>query len=634
MIYVYDKKTARGSFQNNGLAVLDECIIAEINQELNGDYSLELEYPVVSRKAQYLEELNIIKADGQLFRIYKVERIQEKISKIKVWARHIFYDLAFYFIESAKVLNANMKEALEGTMPPELQGLFSFNVLEENIAPFAVKEINAVDAIFRLIKVYGGELHRDNFDVEIKDSIGERNGVLIKYGKNIKGMRVIEDTSELATRIYAIGANSLLLPERYIEVEGERAKLLPYPITKRVEFKECKDVESLRARAEEHAEKAANPKIFITIDFMELSKTEEYKNYSHLTEVDVGDFVKVINERIAVTTDLRVIKKKTDLINPINTKIELGDPLNTIIEKLDTSKLLEEITNAISGTLSSVIIKKNSDAVTISTSSYPAMIIGITAKADTNLNCNITMTGKASGDCTLTILFSLDGKYYDFKPIQKLAAGDNVIGLPLPMPQVTAGDHTFMVEMKVSSGTFTIEKNNLQVSIEGRDLDGGLSASVPRAEIVYSFLYNLFNIKIGTYKFSVGYSILHYSDATAGGLDAYSLQTFNSRFNVGAISHGNPSLLLNVMGIIEEFYSSKSVGYMFDADWIEWNSDYDKNKDGTYDFYNRATIKEPVLIREGGYIEDLGNGVIYAANVPDISLYKDLVAINAYLKEG
>lgn len=634
MIYVYDKKTGRGNFDNNGLAVLDECIIAEINQELNGDYSLEIEYPVVSKKAQYLEELNIIKADEQLFRIYKVERTQEKISKVKVWARHIFYDLAFYFIESSKILNANMKEALEGTIPPELQGLFLFKALEENIAPFAVREINAVDAMFRLIEVYGGELYRENFNIEIKESIGEDNGVLIKYGKNIKGMKVIEDTSELATKVYAVGANNLLLPERYVEVEGERAKLLPYPITKRVEFKECKDAESLRRRAEEYAEKAANPKIFITIDFMELSKTEEYKNYSHLTEVAVGDFVKVRNEKIAVTTDLRVIKKKKDLINPINTKIELGDPLNTIIEKLDTSKLLEEINSAISGTLSSVIIKKNSETITISTSSYPAMIVGITAKADTNLNCNITMTGKASSDCTLTILFSLDGKYYDFKPIQKLATGDNVIGLPLLMPQVTAGDHTFMVEMKVSNGTFTIEKNNLQVSIEGRDLEGGLSASIPRAEIVYSFLYNLFNIKIGAYKFSIEYSFKHYLDTTIVKKEIYGFENFNTRLNAFVISHGNPQLTLNVMGIIEEFYNSKASSYTFDADWVEWNSDYDKNKDGSYDFYNRATIKEPILKREGGYIQDLGNGVVYAANVPEITLYKDLVAINAYLKQS
>lgn len=633
MIYIYDKKTARGNFDNNGLAVLDECLMAEINQELNGNYSLEIEYPVVSKKAQYLEELNIIKADGQLFRIYKVERTQEKISKVKVWARHIFYDLAFYFIESSKILNANMKEALEGTIPPELQGLFLFKALEGNIAPFAVKEINAVDAIFRLIEVYGGELSRDNFNVEIKDSVGEDKGVLIKYGKNIKGMKVIEDTSELATRIYAVGANNLLLPERYIEVEGERAKLLPYPITKRVEFKDCKDVESLRARAEEYAEKSANPKIFITIDFMELSKTEEYKNYSHLTKVAVGDFVKVRNEKIAVTTDLRVIKKKTDLINPINTKIELGDPLNTIIEKLDTSKLLEEINSAISGTLSSVIIKKNSDTITITQSSYPAMIIGITTKADTNLNCNITMTGKASEDCTLTILFSLDGKYYDFKPIQKLATGDNVIGLPLPMPQVTAGNHTFMVELKVSNGNFTIQKSNLQVSIEGRDLEGGLSASIPRAEVVYTFLYNLFNIKINSFTVNKDYSFKKISDTLLNSMESCNYINFNNRFKISEIENKVADINLNVMGIIEEFAAEKSIGYSYDREWINFSSDFEKNKDGTYDYYNRATIKEPILSSEGEFVQELGSGVIYATKVPDKSKYKDLISISINLKQ-
>lgn len=633
MLYVYDKKTTRGNFDNNGLAVLDECLIAEINQELNGDYSLEIEYPVASKKAQYLEELNIIKADGQLFRIYKVERTQDKISKIRVWARHIFYDLAFYFIESVKVLNANMKEALEASMPLELQGVFLFKALEDNIAPFVVKEINAVDAIFRLIGVYGGELYRDNFNIKIKESIGENNGILIKYGKNIKGMKVIEDTSELATRIYAVGANNLLLPERYIEVQGERAKILPYPITKKIEFKECKDVESLRAKAIEASEKVSNPKIFITIDFMELSKTEEYKNYSHLTKVGVGDFVKVRNEKIAVTTDLRVIKKKTDLINPINTKIELGDPLNTIIEKIDNSKLLEDINSAISGTLSSVIIKKNTETIIITQNTYPAMVIGITTKADTNLNCNITMTGKASEDCTLSIIFSLDGKSYDFKPVQKLAVGDNIIGLPLPMPQVIAGDHTFMVEMKVSQGNFTIEKNNLQVSIEGRDLEGGLSASIPRAEVVYTFSYNLFNININSFTVNKDYSLKKTSDTLLKSMESCNYINFYSRLKISEVENKVADINLNVMGIIEEFAAEKSIGYSYDREWINFSSDFEKNKDGTYDYYNRATIKEPISSSEGGFVQELGSGVIYATKVPDKSKYKDLTSISINLKQ-
>ena len=77
VITIYNRKTNKDEFNNNGLGVLDECIAAEITEELNGEYSLYIEYPADSKKANYLLEFNIIKADDQLFRIYKVERQQE-----------------------------------------------------------------------------------------------------------------------------------------------------------------------------------------------------------------------------------------------------------------------------------------------------------------------------------------------------------------------------------------------------------------------------------------------------------------------------------------------------------------------------------------------------------------------------
>lgn len=632
IITIYDKKTGKGNFENNGLCILDECIMAEITHELNGEYGLEIEYPVVSNKAQYLEELNIIKADNQLFRIYKVERIQDKISKIKVWARHIFYDLAYYFIESVRILNANTKEALEGTIPPELQAVYTFAAPEGSIAPFIAKEINAADAMYRLIEVYGGEIYRDNYKAYIKEKVGTDKGILIKYGKNIRGMKVIEDTSEMATKIYPIGANGLLLPERYIEVSGDKANVLPFPIVKKVEFKECKDVDTLRIKGREHAEKVSIPKIFITIDFLELSKVEEYKDFKRLTEVDVGDIVKVRNDRLGFTTELRVIKKKVDLINPINTKIDLGDPLNTIIQKIDTSRLLDEINNAINGTLSSMIIKKNTEVINVTTTKYAAMVFGITAKADTNLNCNITMTGKASEDCSIKILFSLDGVYYDFKPIQKLARGDNVIGLPLPMRQVTAGDHSFMVELEVTNGSFIIEKGNLQVTIEGRDLEGGLSASIPRAEVIYSFLYNLFYIKMSNFKYKEDYKTIGLKPDKKDFIISYTEDNFSNIFN-GYTRNMGLNIDIEVVGIIEEFLPDKRIKYLYDSEWIVWSGDSDKNKDGTYDYYNRVTISEPELIGEGVFESELESGVLYIATLPNRNLYNNLISITWELEE-
>lgn len=104
-------------------------------------------------------------------------------------------------------------------------------------------------------------------------------------------------------------------------------------------------------------------------------------------------------------------------------------------------------------------------------------------------------------DTTLSILFSLDGNYYDLKQIQKLAKGDNVLGFTLQMTQISAGSHSFIIEMFVSNDTFVIEKNNLQVSIEGLNIEGGLSATLPRIEVIYTFLYSLFLKKFENYDF-------------------------------------------------------------------------------------------------------------------------------------
>ena len=634
MICIYDKNTSKGHFDNNGLCILDECITAFADYNLNGEYSLEIEYPASSHKAKHIEELNIIKADGQLFRIYKVERVQSDILKLKVWARHIFYDLAYYFIESAKLLNANALEALTMTMPPELQAIYSFTAPEGTVGPFTVKEVNAVDALFRLIEVYGGELHRDNFNIGITDNLGNDNDITVRYGKNVKGMTVIEDTSCLCTRIYAVGDNGLLLPERYIEVQEPDFAQISFPITKKVEFKDCKDVESLRAKAVAYAESAAVPKIHVSIDFLELSKIEEYRDYEKLTRVSLGDIVKVTHERLGITAVLRVMRKRVDLINTINTKIELGDPLTTIIEKIDTSRLLDEITKTITDSLSSVIIKKNSDTVTINTSKYPAMVVGFTAKADTNLNCNITMTGMASESCTLSILFSIDGVYYDFKPMQKLAVGDNVIGFSLPMPQVTAGSHTFIVEMCVSNGSFAINKNNLQLTIEGRELEGGLSASLPRAEVIYTFLYSLFLSKFDFSPITENCGFESPPDRKLPLIQQYDYDMFEDDCKKYYSDSGIREIALTVMGIIEQFSRDKSVNYQFDYDWVNWDSDFDKTADGTYESYSRVTISEPVLATYGACAGCIGPGVIYTAQLPDRDSYTNIVGFTTKLIES
>ena len=374
MIILYDK--GEKDFNSNGLGMLEGCISASINEELNGDYSLELAYPISNSKAEFLVEFNVIKANEQLFRIYKVERSQADRLGIRVWARHIFYDLAFYFIENVKILNGNLGEALQMTMPPESQALFNFKTFESTIAPFTLKESGGVDALFKLLEIYGGELKRDNFNVTIEEKIGSDEGVTVRYGKNIKGLTLTLDALNMATKLYPVGKDELLLPERYIFVENN----LPFDVIKKVEFSYADTVERLRRSAEEYAKECEQPKVNIVVDFLELSKTNEYKKFKNLNKVELGDSVSVYHEKLGIKALLRVIRKQIDLLNPVNTKIELGDPLATIIEQLNSDELLEEIKKLLESNKTEVIIKCNDSTVTVTRSKYPVLVIGLTLK--------------------------------------------------------------------------------------------------------------------------------------------------------------------------------------------------------------------------------------------------------------
>ena len=69
---------------------------------------------------------------------------------------------------------------------------------------------------------------------------------------------------------------------------------------------------------------------------------------------------------------------------------------------------------------------------------------------------------------------------------------------------------------------------------------------------------------------------------------------------------------------------------MYDEDWIDWDSDFDKKVDGSYESYNRATIKEPIF-EESGTPVALGNGAVFSVSLPNRELYKNLVSISTKL---
>lgn len=487
LICIYDRKTTKGNFENNGLGVLDEAISCFITEELNGDYELELEYPAKARKVKFLEEWNIIKADGQLFRIYRVEKQSKEIKVIKVWAKHIFYDLLYYFIEDSRATNCSVKTAMEKALPSDLNTVYTVDsdIIKANTIYFIEK--NSVEAIFSILDRWEcGELKRENFDIKILQQMGKNSGVLITQGKNIVGLKFNVYTTSVVTKLYPIGKNGIKLTEKYINVPNwDSDKYPPFPIIKKVEFKDANDEVSLRALAEEKAKTIGLTKVNIEVDFLELSKTKEYEKLKDLEKVNIGDTVIVRHKDFDIDVKVPVIKITKDVLKGLNSKVTLGQPKSNIINQMDTSEIkttVDELGNKVATSLTSMYYYANPIELSVGTSKIQPIYVGISAISPTNLSVNFSIYCIATEECTLSMEIQLDGKGIPFTPKQKLEQGDNVVGIPLGIPQVSSGAHYLGVFMNVSSGSLTIPQFNLQLMIDGRNLQGGINAEPPHAE--------------------------------------------------------------------------------------------------------------------------------------------------------
>lgn len=488
MICIYDKKTSKDNFETNGLGVLDEVISCFITEELNGDYELELEYPAKARKAKYLEEWNIIKADEQLFRIYRVFKESKETKILKAFAKHIFYDLRYYFIEDSRAVNCSIKTAMEKAFPGDVSTVYKVDsdIILANTIYFV--QTNPVEALFSIIKRWKcGEIKRNNFDIKILKNIGKDSGVLIAQGKNILGIKFNSNTKDVVTKIYPVGANGIKLTEKYINIPNWNSdKYPPFPIVKKIEFKDAKDEVTLRAMAKESIKTIGLSKVNIEVDFIELSKTKEYENYKYLQKVNIGDRVIVRYKDFDIDVKVPVIKIKKDVLRGLNIKVELGQPKDNILNQMDTSEIkttVDELGNKVAETLTSMLYYANPVELTVGTSKMQPVYLGISAVASTNLSMNFSLYCVASEESTLTIQIQLDGKDITFTPKQKLLKGDNVVGIPIGIPQVKSGAHYLGIFLCVDNGSLQIPKFNLQCMIDGRNLQGGLSAEPPHAEV-------------------------------------------------------------------------------------------------------------------------------------------------------
>lgn len=210
------------------------------------------------------------------------------------------------------------------------------DLIPDNSARYVRK--NIVDAILGadncVVKRWGGEIERDNFRIIYHKQRGEDKGVYIKHGKNIKDIEISIDFTSVITRVVPQGANELLLPEYY--VDSPLIKTYRNPIVAKYEFGDIKvDEDTTEEQAYQKLRDAANelftkqgidkPSISVRVNWLELSKTEEYRyKYSNFESVRLGDTVTV--QALGYEYKIRVITVEYDCLLNRYTSFEIGDP--------------------------------------------------------------------------------------------------------------------------------------------------------------------------------------------------------------------------------------------------------------------------------------------------------------------
>ena len=337
------------SFSSNGDVVL-QPLKAKVHKEDNGAFHLNIETSL--EYVDHLVEGNIIVANtpqgDQAFRINNVTKTKNKLT---TKCNHVFFDSKNYLIVDSYVVNKTCNDALDHlNSATEPQSEFTTLSDVGTVDSFRCIRKSLYEAIQTVLGRWGGHLVRDNFNIEIRTSIGQDNGVTVQYKKNLKEITCEENWDNVVTKLLPVGKDGILLnaidSTASLYVESTVQYNLPY--TKTVSFSQDdineEDystellyqqalIDDLTLQATEYVEQNCIPQVNYTLK----------ANLDKIT--DVGDTVEVIDERLGIDIMTNVIAYDYDCLLEQYTEIEFGNFKNTL------SGLANNITASITQTV-------------------------------------------------------------------------------------------------------------------------------------------------------------------------------------------------------------------------------------------------------------------------------------------
>ena len=364
------------TFTHNGIGFLKDATKCTVTEERNGSYECSLQYPITGQWYDQITEGCIIKAkandtsEPQLFRIYKSSKPLKGI--VTYSAEHISYDLNGIPTLGFSVKNVTPQAAItraiqDAGLPSAFTAISDISTLNSTtiLTPCSVRAILGGQA-GSVLDVWGGEFEFDNFVVKLHKHRGSDRGVSIEYGKNLKDLKQEANIADCYTHLMPYARYSqdgegdekievyVYLSEKVLPLNNAEnighSKAYIMDFTDR--FKEGEEIteEALRAKATAYAAAAelGVPKVNITVSFVQLWQTEEYKNIAPLERVMMCDTVAVRFSKLGVTASAKVIKTTYNTLEEKYDSVELGDAKSSFADTVNKQQAaIEEIKTSV-----------------------------------------------------------------------------------------------------------------------------------------------------------------------------------------------------------------------------------------------------------------------------------------------
>ena len=411
MIILYEYTET--AFTNNGLGCLNDATSCSVKETLNGEYELEMEYPVNGIHYSDIQLRRIILAkpnsydQTQPFRIYSISKPIGGL--VTVNAEHISYDMSGLPVRGALEHYAwyvkDVFDHIKNNSVYPCPFTFSSDITEEKKSislskPRSVKAFLGTEE--GLLSLFGGEWEFDRYKAVLHKQRGQNRGVSIEYGKNLTDVTQDEKCSEMYTAVY---------PYYYQEDDGlqrlddDVVKILDTPyknvyvLDLTSEFEEMPTQDQLRAKAQEYVKKNKldKPKVSLKVSFIQNPEVIEA-----LQDVRLGDTVGVKFIKIGVDTTSRCINYDFNVLTEQYNSIELGEPTKTIVDTMtSTSSRIDAANSAIDDT------QDNLDAEIDRATGVEGVLSTRIDKTDSDITLEVARAKSAEGELDASLELKL-----------------------------------------------------------------------------------------------------------------------------------------------------------------------------------------------------------------------------------